>query len=100
MVLVIPTSATTPERVAADLEVSAAYRTGSWTVPVLAPGAYLALATRAALPGGVVLPMERVVIDKGPETVGRLMRAFALARKVEIPPRATVSIDLAPVTLP
>ena len=85
-IAVVPATAPNEAAVATLMITGKTDQNGAWTSPMLAPGRYYAVATSDP-------------IDKSPEFIGKLWAARGSSKVLDLRPKATESLTVAPRTL-
>jgi len=98
-ILFLPVTAQTEGEVVSSMSAGLTDDTGSYRAVGLPPGKYDVFATKEPPPSVLNGNKEVLVIDRTPETTGKVMRARARGQRVEVGPNGDVQVSLAPITL-
>jgi hypothetical protein len=97
-VLIVPVSARSESEVAATLRAGYTDEHGSYREIGLPPGKYDVFATNDPGPGAYGSG-QILLIYRTPEAIGKIMRARARGKIVDVGPNAAVSVSLAPIRM-
>jgi hypothetical protein len=98
-VLFLPVTAQTEGEVVSTIFAGVTDDTGSYHVTGLPPGKYDVFATREPPPSVLYGSKNVLLIDRTPETIGKVMRARARGQRIEVGPNANAQVNLAPIIL-
>jgi hypothetical protein len=95
----LPVTAQTEGEVVSTIFAGVTDDTGSYHVTGLPPGKYDVFATREPPPSVLYGSKNVLLIDRTPETIGKVMRARARGQRIEVGPNANAQVNLAPIIL-
>jgi hypothetical protein len=98
-VVVLPVTAQTEGEVASTMFAGVTDEMGSYRATGLPPGKYDLFAMKEPPPSVVFGNSGALLIDRTPETIGKIMRARTRGQRVEVGSGSHIQVNLVPITL-